>query len=108
KYVMLVNRGVMRIRRGRDQAAIEDLKAAITLKLDQFQAYINLAQAFQNLKRWNDALETLDRAIARAPGQAVLHRARSQVRRQRSARPGGWLSPGAGPTPGRSPISRWR
>jgi tetratricopeptide (TPR) repeat protein len=84
RYVMLVNRGVMRIRRGHDQAAIEDLETAVALKPDQFQGYINLAQAYENLKRWDEALETLNQAIARAPGQAVLHRARSRVHRLRS------------------------
>jgi eukaryotic-like serine/threonine-protein kinase len=84
RYVMLVNRGVMRIHQGRNQTAIEDLKTAIALKPDQFQAYINLAQAYETLQRSNEALETLNEAIARAPGQAVLHRARSQVQRRRS------------------------
>ena len=51
RYVMLVNRGVMRIRRGRHEAAADDFLAAIALKPDQFQAYINLAQAYQNLER---------------------------------------------------------
>jgi len=84
RYVMLVNRGVMRIRRGRHQAAAEDLLAAIALKPEQFQAYINLAQAFQNLKQFDDALEALNRAIDRIPGQAVLHRSRAQLHRLRS------------------------
>ena len=48
RYVLLVNRGVMRIRRGRDRPATEDLQAAIALKPDQYQAYINLAQAYEN------------------------------------------------------------
>jgi serine/threonine protein kinase/tetratricopeptide (TPR) repeat protein len=84
RYVMLVNRGVMRTRRGRNEAAAEDFLAAIALKPDHFQAYINLAQSFQNLKRLDDALLALNRAIARAPGQAVLHRALAQLHRLRS------------------------
>ena len=59
RYVMLVNRGVMRIRRGRSDDALADLAGAIALKPDQFEAYINLAMAFQNLERWDEALLTL-------------------------------------------------
>ncbi|MDR3636418.1 MAG: protein kinase [Isosphaeraceae bacterium] len=86
QYVMLVNRGVMRIRRGHNQAAIEDLEAAIRRKPDQFQAYVNLAQALQNLKRYDDAVRVLDGAIERVSDQAVLYRARSQVYRAWSKR----------------------
>jgi serine/threonine protein kinase/tetratricopeptide (TPR) repeat protein len=87
RYVMLVNRGVMRIRREWNSEATEDLRAAIALKPDQFQAYINLAQALQNLKRWDEAVGMLDRAITLAPGQAVLYRARAHLLRLRSRDP---------------------
>ncbi len=83
QYVMLVNRGVMRIRRGNNLAAADDLNAAVALKPDHFQAYFNLGQAYQNLGRWDDAVATLDRAIARSPRLAVLYRARGQVHRKR-------------------------
>jgi tetratricopeptide (TPR) repeat protein/tRNA A-37 threonylcarbamoyl transferase component Bud32 len=84
RYVMLVNRGVIRFRQGRIEAASEDLQKAIASKPDQFQAYINLSQVFQKRQRFDQALLALDQAIARAPGQAVLHRARAQVHRLRS------------------------
>ena len=84
RYVMLVNRGVMRVRQGRNQAATEDFLTAIALKPNQFQAYIDLAQAFQKLGRLDDAMKALDRAIEQTPGQAVLHRARAQLHRLRS------------------------
>jgi len=83
RYVMLVNRGVMRIRRGDGLAAAGDLNEAIALKPDQFQAYVNLSQAHQNLGRWADAMATLDLAIGRSPLLAVLHRARGQLHRKR-------------------------
>ena len=85
RYVMLVNRGVMRVRRGRSESAAEDFRAAIAHRPGQFQAYVNLSQAYQDLGRPDDALEALDRAIARFPGQAVLFRARAQVHRLRSS-----------------------
>jgi eukaryotic-like serine/threonine-protein kinase len=84
RYVMLVNRGVMRVRQGRHEAATEDFSTAIALKPNQFQAYIDLAQAFQKLGRLDDAMQALDRAIEKTPGQAVLHRARAQLHRLRS------------------------
>jgi tetratricopeptide (TPR) repeat protein len=84
RYVMLVNRGVMRIRRGRHDAAAADLSEAIQLKPDQFEAYINLSMAYKNLGQWDNALATLDRAIKGHPREAVLYRARSQVYRLRS------------------------
>jgi tetratricopeptide (TPR) repeat protein len=86
RYVMLVNRGVMRIRQGDNQAAIVDLKLAIALAPENFQAYLNLSQAYENLDRLDEALTTLDEAIAQAPGQAVLYRARSRIHRLRGNR----------------------
>ncbi|MGP0062492.1 MAG: protein kinase domain-containing protein [Isosphaeraceae bacterium] len=87
RYVMLVNRGVMRIRRGRHAAAADDFLAAIASKPDQFQAYVDLAHAYQNLERFDDALGALDRAIARSPAQAVLYRTRAQIHRLQSHGP---------------------
>ena len=81
---MLVNRGVMRIRRGRNEDAVADLSGAIALKPDQFEAYINLSMALRNLGRWDEALSTLGRAIGGHPAEAVLYRARSQTYRLRS------------------------
>jgi serine/threonine protein kinase/Tfp pilus assembly protein PilF len=84
RYVMLVNRGVMRVRRGQYESATEDFLAAIALKPDQFQAYLDLAQAFQDRNRLDDALAALNQAIDRAPGQAIVYRARAQLHRLRS------------------------
>ena len=81
RYVMLVNRGVMRVRRGRHETAVEDFLTAIRLKPDQFQAYVDLSHAYQNLGRNEEALEVLNRAIAHAPGQPVLYRTRAQIHR---------------------------
>jgi eukaryotic-like serine/threonine-protein kinase len=84
RYVMLVNRGVMRIRRGRYEAATTDCLSAIALKPNQFQAYIDLAQAYRNLGRLDDAMNALNGAIEQVPGRGVLHRARAQLHRLRS------------------------
>jgi tetratricopeptide (TPR) repeat protein len=87
RYVMLVNRGVIRVRRGRTRDAVEDFRAAIALKSDRFQAYVNLAQAYENLGRLDQAREALDRAIDRFPNEAVLYRARARVHRLGSRDP---------------------
>jgi tetratricopeptide (TPR) repeat protein len=84
RYVLLVNRGVMRIRAGRDEEAVADLTDAIRRKPKQFEASINLATALENLGRSDEALATLGRAIAGHPSEAVLYRARSQTLRLRS------------------------
>jgi len=81
RYVMLVNRGVMRVRRERNAAAAEDFCAAIELRPNQFQAYVDLAQSYEHQNRFAEAL---DRGIARAPGQAVLYRTRARVHRLQS------------------------
>jgi eukaryotic-like serine/threonine-protein kinase len=81
RYVMLVNRGVMRIRAGRHESAAEDFLAAIRLKPDHFQAYVDLAHAYKDLGRHENARDILDRAIARSPGQAVLYRTRARIHR---------------------------
>jgi serine/threonine protein kinase/tetratricopeptide (TPR) repeat protein len=83
RYVMLVNRGVMRLRRGWAELAAGDFSAAIELEPDRFQAYVNLAQAHQNLGRFDQALAVLDRAITRSTKEAVLYRARARVHRLR-------------------------
>ena len=47
RYVLFVNRGVLRVRTDRLGDAITDLKAAISLKPRAYQGYVNLAQAFR-------------------------------------------------------------
>ena len=79
RYGVLVNRGGMRFRQGKPDAAIADLVEAIRLKPDQYQAHANLGLAYASQKRWAEAIEQLDLAIARAPEQAILYRNRALV-----------------------------
>jgi tetratricopeptide (TPR) repeat protein/tRNA A-37 threonylcarbamoyl transferase component Bud32 len=83
RYVMLVNRGVMRIRRGHHREAADDLAAAVALKPDQFPAFVNLAEAYERLGLRDRALATLNLALKEAPREAVLYRARSRIERLR-------------------------
>ncbi|QEH34555.1 Serine/threonine-protein kinase PknB [Aquisphaera giovannonii] len=82
RYVLLVNRGVMRLRKKEAAAAIEDLQAAIALKPGGYQAYLDLAQAQARIGRADQALATLDRAIRATPDGAVLYRVRGQIEGQ--------------------------
>ena len=54
RYVLLVNRGVMRVRKPDHRAAIDDFRAAIALKPGRFQAYLDLAQEFRSLGRLDE------------------------------------------------------
>ena len=83
RYVLLVNRGVMRVRKPDHRAAIDDFQAAIALKPDRFQAYLDLAQEFRSLGRFDESLALIDRAQAQDPGHAMLYRLRGQIEQQR-------------------------
>src|SRR5262249_10285472 len=61
RYVLLVHRGVLRVRTDRPNDAIADLKAAIELKPKAYQAFVNLAQAYRRLSKLDLALDQLNR-----------------------------------------------
>ena len=79
RYVLLVNRGVVNLRGKRPDAAISDFNAAVALRPGNYQAYLNLGQAFLNQGREGDALRTLDRAIALNSRNELIYLLRSQV-----------------------------
>jgi serine/threonine protein kinase/tetratricopeptide (TPR) repeat protein len=90
-YVIYVDRGVMRIRQKEYQKAIDDLRQAIRLRPDQYQAYVNLARVYQEQQRFDEAEEQLDEAmwVGRsgadpiAPFRAALDRGRARQERVR-------------------------
>ncbi len=79
RYVLFVNRGVLRVRTDRFDEAITDLKAAIELKPNAYQAYVNLAQAYRRQGKLDLALGELHRAVALEPGLAHLYRLQSRL-----------------------------
>ena len=79
RYVLFVNRGVLRVRTDRFDDAITDLKAAIALKPNAYQAYVNLAQAYRRQGKLDLALGELHRALQLEPGLAHLHRLKSRL-----------------------------
>ncbi len=79
RYVLLVNRGVLRVRTNRIDDAITDLKAAIVLKPSAYQAYVNLAQAYRRGGKLELALSELHRAAGLEPGLAHIYRLQSRL-----------------------------
>jgi tetratricopeptide (TPR) repeat protein len=74
RYVALANRGVLSIRQERWAEASADLKQAVTLIPEAFQAYANLAQALEGAGQGPEAITASSQAIKRIPGGARLHR----------------------------------
>jgi tetratricopeptide (TPR) repeat protein len=79
RYGLYVNRGVLRIRQGRTAEAVEELRRATALRPQQYQGYVNLAQAFLRDQQLDEAVRQLDRAVERAPRLAPLFRTRARV-----------------------------
>jgi serine/threonine protein kinase/tetratricopeptide (TPR) repeat protein len=79
RYVLLVNRAVVRVREDRVDDAVADLKTAIELEPNEYQAYVNLAQAYRRLNEPDLALEQLDRAVRLEPALAHLYRLRARL-----------------------------
>jgi tetratricopeptide (TPR) repeat protein len=80
RYVGLANRGALHIRRGEFEKAVRDLREAVEVNGEGFQACANLAQAYQGLQRWDDGLRALDRALRLRPDLAVLYENRAHLK----------------------------
>jgi serine/threonine protein kinase/tetratricopeptide (TPR) repeat protein len=83
RYVLFVNRGVLRVRQDRLDDAIADLQKAIKLMPNEYQAYVNLAQAHRRRKDLNAALAQMDRAVQLEPALAHLYRLRARLHLER-------------------------
>jgi tetratricopeptide (TPR) repeat protein len=79
RYVGLVNRGVLNIRRRSWQEAVKDLQQAVKVNDKGLQGYLALAQALQGMKRWNEALASLDQAIKQVPNLPMLYDNRAKL-----------------------------
>ena len=83
RYVLLVNRALMRSQRGKLEEAAADFAEAIRLEGRYYNAWAGLAQVLQRQKRWDEAIEQFTQAIARKPGWPSLYRGRAAVQRTR-------------------------
>src|SRR5262249_37033522 len=79
RYIILVNRGVMRFQRGRTSESIADLTAAVKLDPDLCQAYAELAIVLARQGQQSAAALRFAEAIARNPRSAPLYRARADL-----------------------------
>jgi tetratricopeptide (TPR) repeat protein len=87
RYVLLANRGLLRLHSGRLDEAVADLDAAIRLKPGQYQAHNTMAQILLRQGRRVDASAAFTRAIACHPEPNVLaglHRGRALIDAARS------------------------
>jgi tetratricopeptide (TPR) repeat protein len=79
RYVLLVNRGLLRSRRQDWDAAAADLRAAIDLGDAGALASGNLAKIELEQGRYDEAFEDFSRAIRRRPDWPPLYRGRAEV-----------------------------
>ncbi len=84
RYVLSVNRGVLRIRQERFKDAIAELKSAIERKPNAYQAYVNLAQAYRRLDKLDLALEQLPPGRPTRAGAGTLYRLLARLRLERN------------------------
>ena len=85
RYALLVNRGLL-WRKWRDwDRAVADLRAAIQLRENHYEAYAQLAQIYQMQGKLDETVEQLDRAIERRNDMAELYRQRADVQIHRKS-----------------------
>ena len=87
RYVLLTNRGLLRLQSKLFKEAVGDLEEAIRLKPSLYQAHADLAQVYQRQGRLDDAAAAFTRAIAGPPEPNVaagLYRSRALLHAYRS------------------------
>ena len=78
-YVLLLNRGMVRLVRDQLAAAAADFQEAIRKNDRRFDAFVDLGQVYQRQGRTDDALIQFAKAIELRPNWAPLYRARANV-----------------------------
>lgn len=78
-YILLLNRGAMRVQCAALDSAAQDFQAAIQLRPKQFNAYASQAQVWQLRNRRDEAARHLTQAIQRQPNLAALYRTRAYL-----------------------------
>ena len=81
RYVLLVNRGLLRWQRRDLDRAVTDLQEAIRLDARLYQAHAGLAQVLRQQGKPDEAVEQFTQAIALRPDLAPLYRGRAEVYR---------------------------
>jgi tetratricopeptide (TPR) repeat protein len=83
RYVLLLNRGALRVQRKQFAEAAADFERAIALDGTRYNAYASLAQTLRLLGKPQEAVLRVEEAIARAPQVGVLYRMRALARLDR-------------------------
>jgi tetratricopeptide (TPR) repeat protein len=78
-YAALANRGRLEMRQGRWPEAAADLEAAVSVRPEECQAHLLLAQVFQGQKRFADADRELDTAARLHPELPLVHRRHGEL-----------------------------
>ena len=79
RYVLLVNRGLLRWQRHDPDRAVADLREAIRLDARLYQAHVGLAQVLWQQEQADEAVAQFTQAIALRPDLAALYRGRAEV-----------------------------
>ena len=79
RYVLLVNRGLLRWQRRDLDRAVADLREAIRLDAHHYQAHAGLAQVLRQQGKPDEAVEQFTQAITLRPDLAPLYRGRAEV-----------------------------
>jgi eukaryotic-like serine/threonine-protein kinase len=88
QYGLYVYRSVLRVRQGdKDPArlddAVADLKKAIELRPQQYQAYVNLALTYEKQHHLAEAVAQMNQAIQLEPERGFLYRRRARLQIER-------------------------
>ena len=79
KYAIYNNRGAMRVNGEQLEEAIVDLRQAIDLEPQGYQAHLNLGEALRQQGKLDEALAQLQRAVELSPGVAKCYRVRASL-----------------------------
>jgi tetratricopeptide (TPR) repeat protein len=83
RYGIHLGRGVLKVGQNQFAAAAAEFQRGILLKPREYQGYVNLARAYQGLRRPDEALAQLDQAVRLETGLAALYRARARLLSER-------------------------
>ncbi len=72
RYVLLVNRGALRLRQERLEEAAEDFRRAAAVEPEGFAPYLNLAKVYERQGKTGEAAREFGRALRRRPPAAVV------------------------------------
>jgi tetratricopeptide (TPR) repeat protein len=109
-YNGLVQQGKTELQAGSSDQALRSGQVAIKMSANRWEAYALAGGALMNLKRYEEAADTLSKAIERAPEskQPALRDLRRQCLLAESGSPAGANTPAAATTTSQAEIVLWK